>query len=64
VGHGKFVDFMDRTEKQLPGFFFAGMYRHGISVGNSIAAGETIAERTATFLDLTSALAATHHERL
>ena len=50
VGFGKFADFMNNTETQLPGLFFAGNYRDGISVGNSIVSGHDIVGRVAEFL--------------
>ncbi|MEI6350481.1 MAG: protoporphyrinogen oxidase [Verrucomicrobiota bacterium] len=51
VGFGKFADFMNDTESRLPGLFFAGNYRDGISVGNSIVSGHDIAGRVAAFLN-------------
>ncbi len=45
VGHKKFVDLMHTTEAQLPGLYFAGSYRNGISAGNCIVSGHDVAER-------------------
>ena len=50
VGFGDFKRFMEETEARLPGLFFAGNYRDGISVGNSIVAGQEMAGRMAAFL--------------
>ncbi len=49
VGYGKFMDLMTGIEARHPGLFFAGNYRNGISVGNSIVAGQEVASRVATF---------------
>lgn len=54
VGHKKFVDFMNATEHRLPGLYFAGSYRDGISAGNCIVSGHDIADRTAQFLSAPS----------
>jgi oxygen-dependent protoporphyrinogen oxidase len=50
VGYGKFKDLLDRFEAGAAGFFFAGHYREGISVGDSIVSGARAAERTEQFL--------------
>ncbi len=50
VGHKRFIDFMTTTESRLPGLYFAGSYRDGISAGNCIVSGHDIADRTAQFL--------------
>jgi protoporphyrinogen/coproporphyrinogen III oxidase len=50
VGHKKFVDLMDESEIRYPGLYFAGSYRDGISVGNCIVSGHSVAERIAQFL--------------
>ena len=49
VGYGKFMDLMTQTEARHPGLFFAGNYRNGISVGNSIVAGQEAASRLASY---------------
>ena len=50
TGFRRFSEFMSETETRLPGLFFAGNYRDGISLGNSIVAGQDIAERIAKSL--------------
>jgi oxygen-dependent protoporphyrinogen oxidase len=50
VGHKKFVDFMNATETRLPGLYFAGNYRDGISAGNCIVSGHDVADRITQFL--------------
>jgi len=47
VGYEKFLDAMKQIEADLPGLFFAGHYRDGISVADSILSGLNIAERIA-----------------
>jgi len=50
VGHKRFVDFMNATETRLPGLYFAGSYRDGISAGSCIVSGHDVADRIARFL--------------
>jgi len=50
VGYKKFVDFMNETETRLPGLYFAGNYRDGISTGNCIVSGHDVADRITQFL--------------
>jgi len=50
VGHKRFVDFMNATENRLPGLYFAGSFRDGISAGSCIVSGHDIADRTAQFV--------------
>ena len=45
VGYERFLNHMKQIETDHPGFHFAGHYRDGISVGNSILSGINIAER-------------------
>ncbi len=45
VGYGRFKDFMDTFERTHPGLLFAGHYRDGISLSDSILAGVKAAER-------------------
>ncbi len=45
VGYGKFKTWFDDFEKSQPYFFFAGSYRDGVSLGDSIVSGVNIAER-------------------
>jgi len=51
VGYGKFKQVMDDAERQAPGLFFAGHYREGISLGDSIVSGDRVTERLATYLN-------------
>jgi len=45
VGYGKYLNRMLLIETNHPGIHFAGHYRDGISVGNSILSGINVAER-------------------
>jgi oxygen-dependent protoporphyrinogen oxidase len=45
VGYEKFLNRMNQIEADYPGIHFAGHYRDGISVANSILSGINIAER-------------------
>ncbi|MBI5385539.1 MAG: protoporphyrinogen oxidase [Verrucomicrobia bacterium] len=47
VGYGRFKDLMSAIETKAPGLFFAGHYRDGISLGDSIVSGHDVAERMA-----------------
>ena len=49
VGYGRFKKLMDEVERQAPGFFFAGHYRDGVSLGDSIVSGVNIAGRVGKF---------------
>jgi oxygen-dependent protoporphyrinogen oxidase len=49
VGYGRFKDLMTQAEAKAPGLFFAGHYRDGISLGDSIVSGHNVADRLATF---------------
>ena len=44
VGYEKFLDHMNQIENNHPGIHFAGHYRDGISVGNSILSGINVAQ--------------------
>jgi protoporphyrinogen/coproporphyrinogen III oxidase len=50
VGYGKFKQLMNDTETKAPGIFFAGHYRDGISLGDSMVSGDNAAERIGNFL--------------
>jgi len=50
VGYGRFKERMTEIETGAPGLFFAGHYREGISLGDSIVSGHSAAERIETFL--------------
>ncbi len=53
VGYGRFRALMTSIESQTPGIFFAGHYRDGISLGDSIASGVNIADRAAQYIAAT-----------
>ena len=45
VGYGRFKELMTRTEADAPGLFFAGHYRDGVSLADSIVSGVNVAEK-------------------
>jgi oxygen-dependent protoporphyrinogen oxidase len=45
VGYGKYRGLLDDIERNSPNLFFAGHYRDGVSLGDSIVSGVNIAER-------------------
>jgi protoporphyrinogen oxidase len=45
VGYGKYRQLLNDLEAQMPDLFFAGSYRDGVSLGDSIVSGVNIAER-------------------
>ena len=45
VGYGTFLERFDAIEKHHPGLYFAGHFRNGISLGDSMLAGLDAAER-------------------
>jgi len=47
VGYGRYKELMDQIEQQAPGFYFAGHYRDGVSLSDSIVSGINVAERVA-----------------
>jgi oxygen-dependent protoporphyrinogen oxidase len=47
VGYGRFKELLTQTEMAMPGLFFAGQYRDGVSLGDSIVSGVNMAERMA-----------------
>lgn len=49
VGYGRFKDLMTEIETRSPGIFFAGHYRDGISLGDSLVSGNDVAGRIADF---------------
>ncbi|HEX4343390.1 MAG TPA: protoporphyrinogen oxidase [Verrucomicrobiae bacterium] len=51
VGYGRFRDLMTEIETKAPGLYFAGHYRDGISVSDSILSGCNIADRVSACLD-------------
>jgi len=50
VGYGKFKDLLNEIEAKTSGLFFAGSFRDGISLGDSIASGRKAAARAGDFL--------------
>ncbi len=48
VGYEKYLNHMKRIEADHPGIHFAGNYRDGISVANSVLGGIKVAERIAS----------------
>jgi oxygen-dependent protoporphyrinogen oxidase len=51
VGYGRYRDLMNEIENRAAGFFFAGHYRDGVSLGDSILSGCNIVERVAMSLN-------------
>ena len=47
VGYGKYRELLNELEARNPNLFFAGHYRDGVSLGDSIVSGVNIAERVA-----------------
>jgi oxygen-dependent protoporphyrinogen oxidase len=45
VGYGKYRDRLTEIEAQAPGLYFAGQYRDGVSLADSMVSGINIAER-------------------
>lgn len=45
LGYGRFKDFMTEAETKAPGLYFAGHYRDGISLSDSILSALNVAER-------------------
>jgi oxygen-dependent protoporphyrinogen oxidase len=50
VGYGKFKELMNTIEGKAPGLFFAGHFRDGVSLGDSILAGLNMAGRVEKIL--------------
>jgi len=50
VGYGRYRDLMNEIENRASGLFFAGHYRDGVSLGDSILSGCNIVERVGSFL--------------
>jgi protoporphyrinogen/coproporphyrinogen III oxidase len=51
VGYGKFKDLMSEIEDKAAGLFFAGHFRDGVSLGDSIVSGCNIVERVEKLLE-------------
>ncbi len=47
VGYGKYRELLNDLEAKNPNLFFAGHYRDGVSLGDSMVSGVNIAERVA-----------------
>ncbi len=60
LGYGRFLGHMDDLEARAPGVFLAGHFRNGISLGDSLLAGEAVAGRIADWLGAKAAQAARH----
>jgi oxygen-dependent protoporphyrinogen oxidase len=50
LGYGRFRARLTEIENQAPGLYFAGHYRDGVSLGDSILSGCNMAERVGKFL--------------
>jgi oxygen-dependent protoporphyrinogen oxidase len=50
VGYGRYRELMDDLENKAAGFFLAGHYRDGVSLGDSIISGCNIVDRVEKFL--------------
>jgi oxygen-dependent protoporphyrinogen oxidase len=50
VGYGKFKDLFNEIELKVIGLFFAGHFRDGVSLGDSIVSGCNMAARVGGFL--------------
>ncbi|CAL1391490.1 unnamed protein product [Linum trigynum] len=48
------LEAIDKMEKNLPGFFYAGNHKGGLSVGKSIASGSKAADLVISYLDSSS----------
>jgi len=59
LGYGRYRARMTEIESQAPGLFFAGHYRDGISLGDSLVSGQRAAERIAEFVRPTTPSAST-----
>ncbi len=45
LGYGRYRELLNKMEERMPAFYFAGQYRDGISLSDSILSGCKIAER-------------------
>lgn len=50
VGYGRFRELMTDIEQKAPGLFFAGHYRDGISLSDTIVSGCKVADRAGEFV--------------
>jgi hypothetical protein len=53
VGYGRYRELMNEIENRAAGLFFAGHYRDGVSLGDSILSGVNIVERVTNFFATT-----------
>jgi oxygen-dependent protoporphyrinogen oxidase len=51
VGYGHYRELMNEIENQAAGLFFAGHYRDGVSLGDTIVSGVNIVDRVANFFN-------------
>ncbi len=51
VGYGRYRELMNEIENQAAGLFFAGHYRDGVSLGDTIVSGANVVERVANFFN-------------
>jgi oxygen-dependent protoporphyrinogen oxidase len=51
IGYGRYTQWMSESEQSTPGLFFAGNFRDGISVANSIGSAVKAAERIVNSLN-------------
>jgi oxygen-dependent protoporphyrinogen oxidase len=49
VGYGRYKELLADIETRSPGLFFAGCYRDGVSLGDSIVSGVNMAERVSKY---------------
>lgn len=50
LGYGRYRELMNEIETKARGLFFAGHYRDGVSLGDSLVSGVNIADRAGQFL--------------
>ena len=50
VGYGRYRELMTDIEQKAPGLFFAGHYRDGISLSDTIVSACNVADRAGEFL--------------
>jgi oxygen-dependent protoporphyrinogen oxidase len=54
VGYGRYRELMNKIENKAAGLFFAGHYRDGVSLGDTIVSGVNIVERVEKHLKITN----------
>jgi oxygen-dependent protoporphyrinogen oxidase len=54
VGYGRYRELMNEIENRAAGLFFAGHYRDGVSLGDTIVSGVNIVERVEKHLKITN----------